>query len=82
MLEGKPLTKTLLIAAGVYLAYRYWATYPNLTPNRYAVRSIGRAAHRRGITVGDAYMEWADRKLRRTKFYKLARNSNRPNNLR
>jgi hypothetical protein len=68
----RPATTALLVlAAGAYLAYKNWASYPNLIPNQRAVRHIDQLARRRGISHRAAYMRWANRRLKWSRYRSL-----------
>jgi hypothetical protein len=54
------------------LAYRSWRSYPNLIPSQDAVRRIDRLARRQGISTQDAYIRWANSRLKRTRYAHLA----------
>jgi hypothetical protein len=72
----KPATALFFVlSVGGYLSYKYWTTYPNLIPNQRAVRRIDRRARRRGISLEAAYIQWSNRRLRRSRYHYLARGS-------
>jgi hypothetical protein len=56
-------TATFILSLAAYLAYKYWATYPNLIPDERALRRIDRTARRQGISHEAAYIHWANRRL-------------------
>jgi hypothetical protein len=71
----RPATALFILSVGAYLAYRYWATYPNLIPNQRALRRIDRIADRKGISREAAYLEWSNERLKRSRFRSLVRGS-------
>jgi hypothetical protein len=69
----RPATALFILSVGAYLAYRYWATYPNLIPNRRALRRIDRMAVRKGISREAAYLAWSNERLKRSRYRSLVR---------
>ena len=55
-----------------YLAYKHWATYPDLIPKRNGLRRISSIARRQGISREAAYVQWANQRLRWTRYRHLA----------
>jgi hypothetical protein len=67
-------TALLILSVGAaYLAYKYWATYPNLIPNQRVLRRIERLAGRKGISREAAYIEWSNKRLKRSRYRSLVR---------
>jgi hypothetical protein len=70
----RPATALIVLSVGAaYLAYKYWATYPNLIPNQRALRRIERLAGRKGISREAAYIEWSNKRLKSSRFRSLVR---------
>jgi hypothetical protein len=71
---GRPATALFILSvAAAYLAYKYWATYPNLIPNQRALRRIERLAGRKGVSREAAYIEWSNKRLKRSRYRSLVR---------
>lgn len=51
-----------------YLAYKEWATYPSLVPDERALRQINRIARRRHTSYEAAYIQWANQRLKWTRY--------------
>jgi hypothetical protein len=67
-------TALFILSLGTaYLAYKYWTTYPNLIPNQRVLRRIERLAGRKGISREAAYLEWSNKRLKRSRYYSLVR---------
>jgi hypothetical protein len=71
----RPATALLILSVGAYLAYKYWSTYPNLIPNQRVLRRIERLAARKGISREAAYIEWSNKRLKRSRYRSLVRES-------
>ena len=63
----------LVLSMGLYLAYKYWSPYPSLIPDQRALRRIDQIARRHGISHEAAYIKWANRRLRWSRYRFLAR---------
>jgi hypothetical protein len=68
----RPGIALLLLGVIGLLAYRSWRSYPNLIPSQDTVRRIDRLARRKGISTQDAYIRWANSRLKRTRYAHLA----------
>jgi hypothetical protein len=54
-----------------YLAYKEWATYPGLVPDERALSRIDRIARRQRISREAAYIQWANQRLKWTRYGNL-----------
>jgi hypothetical protein len=66
-------TTFLVFSVAAYLAYKEWSTYPSLIPDQRAQRRIASMARRQGISREAAHVQWANRRLRWSRFRYLAR---------
>jgi hypothetical protein len=69
MLKNAPLLFILSLFG--YLAYKEWATYPSLVPDERALRQINRIARRQNISNEAAYAQWANQRLKWTRYSSL-----------
>jgi hypothetical protein len=66
MLRNAPFLFVLSLFG--YLAYKEWATYPDLVPDERALRQISRIARRHHISYEAAYIRWANQRLKWTRY--------------